>query len=238
MAEATLAFESTDLFDFSTLDAGFHPQTSSTSISRERDMNLANDGDVACESAEFNVITAYSCEYKFCEPAVAAGLREALATVLTQFGDIRDSKAITSIELSFNNKEYPTLSIEGHNHAVNPHLTDYGREFDVSTIVLPATFSGVGIPAIPDVTVAANNAIQSATISISMEHMEVEGSTGDHFASQNRTCRVDLSLSGVGPDSGITYTASTWVKDDESSEDANTDPDSFSISVHRYVDAT
>lgn len=232
MAEDGITFESTNLF---ALGADFHAQTSSTTVTRERDTNLASDGDVACESDAFNVQTNYSAEYKYC----GTDLNTDLGTFLTAYGDVEDSKLVTGLSIDFNNKEYPSISVEGHNHAVNPHTNASVnlRLFDIGTPLAIGAIGGVGVPAITGITVAATNAINSATISASHEHMDVEGPSGDHFDGQNRTCRVDLTISGIGPASGITV-GGLWIIDDLGDEDGNSDPDSFNITCHQFVDAT
>jgi len=228
MADTVVPFGASDLF---ALPAAFNEQNSSTTVTRERDVNLDASGDLACESAEFNVTTNYSSTYQYCGTTLVT---DALTEkVFTEFGDVLDSKLVDSIEVSFGNKTQPEITISGHNHSVNPHLLDTLRHFDISAIVPDA--GGVGVPAVTGVTVAATNAPQSASISAAFEHMDVEGADGDHFGGENRTCIVTLSMSGVGPASGITL-ASPWVADDVGDEDANTDPDSFSIAAHQYVD--
>ena len=233
MAEDSITFQSSDLF---ALGGDFHAQTSSTTVTRERDTNLASDGDVACESDAFNVTTNYSAEYEFC----GSDLETGLGTFLNAFGGVEDSKLVTGLDIDFNNKEYPSVSIEGHNHAQNPHTSGSAniRKFDLeAALTLGLTVGGVGVPAISGITVGAANAINAATISASFEHMDVEDETGDHFDGQNRTCRVDLTISGIGPASGITV-AGNWIIDDLGDEDGNSDPDSFNITCHQFVDAT
>ena len=226
MADAVLSFQASDLF---AMPAQFKEQRSSTTVTRERDINLDADGDVSCESEAFNLTTNYSNDFQYCGSALSTDAGVFLST----FGEVQDSKAVTGASIDFSNKEQPSVSVEGHNHAVAAHDTSPAlRTYNISTII-PAA-GGVGVPTIAGVTVAATNAIQSAGFSIAVEHMDTENADGDHFAGQNRTCRVDLNLSGVGPASGITI-AGTWKIDDLGDEDGNTDPDSFSISCHQYV---
>ena len=232
MAEASLGYTASNLFD---LPSQFNPQRSTTRVTRERDLNLSSIGDVACESDPFNITTTYTCDYEYCGTALVTDLAaHTNADLLTEFGNVRDSKLVDSGEFTFGNKIQPEISLAGHNHAVEPHLVDVQRNFDISGIIPDA--GGVGVPAITGITVAATNAVHSAVFSVSHEHMDTEDGSGDHFSGENRTCLVSLTLSGVGPASGITV-GGDWKIDEPEDEDGNTDPDAFSVTCHQYVDA-
>ena len=71
MADIAVSFEASELFG---LNSNFKPQRSTTTVTRERAINLSNIGDVACESDAFNVTTNYTGEYEYCGSAFILSL--------------------------------------------------------------------------------------------------------------------------------------------------------------------
>ena len=229
---------------FAMTAAEFSVQSSSTRETREYAMAMAADGDVACESSAFNVTTEYSADYKHCGTNntllvdAASVVTSPTGGIFAKFGAVADSKLITGIELSFDNKSLPALSITGHNHTNNAHAGTFERQFDVSGCI-PAA-QGYGVPTLGTgdyaITIAATSAFTGATYSIACEHMDTEDEGGDHFNGQNRTCRVDVTVEGIGVQGDVTLGAN-WIEDDNEDGDSNEGTDTFSVAAHLYVDA-
>jgi len=225
-------FAATDLFS---VGAEASPQTSTTSETRERSLTLAADGDKACESSAYNVTTEYTADYQSCS---TGSIVATLGTFLSTFGAVQDSKIITGIEITLSNKAYPSFSITGHNHASNPH-TSGERDFDASVSIPAQIGTGITMPMLAttkQISIAATSDVTGATFSIALEHMDTEGADGNHFDGQNRTCRVEASLTGIGVEGDVTW-AADWIVDDNSDTDSNQESDTFTTSAHMYIDA-
>jgi len=231
-------YAATDIFS---LGANFSPQSSSTRETREFAQVLAADGDLACESSGFNVTTEYTGEYGHC--GGSNGVVTDLGTVLSQFGGVEDSKIVTGVDIVMDNKSHPTVTVTGHNHANNAHAGSE-RTYDVAGKI--GDQQGVGITLATfaagsltnsSITPANNTAITRITYSVSCEHMDTEDETGDHHDGQNRTCRIDLTVEGIGTEADITL-GSDWATDDTEDSDANDASDTFSVTAHQYVDAS
>lgn len=226
-------YEATDLFG---LGSNFSIQSSSTRETRERAMSLKANGDVACESGEFNVTFEYENVAEHC--GATAGTRSDLGAKLTGFGGVFDSKVLTSLEHTLNNKAIPSLTLQGHQHEENAHTTGL-RVYDVSALFPDGQGHGVDLSSLTAdnaITISANGSFTGATFTASLEHMDSEGADGDHFDGQNRTCKVEVRLEGLGAKSTVTLGAN-WILDDEEDSDSNQESDTFSITAHQYVNA-
>jgi len=216
---------------------------------RERQMVLAADGDVQCESGEYNVTTEVSAEYTLCNGTY--GVVSSLGTDLSAYPPLLtagpgDDYLPTSLEFTLSNKALPSMSITAHQHASNPHdATSEAstRKFDVTNHIpdqdgTGITLSGANILSGDQIiTVAATASIQSMTFAISYEHMDQEGSDGNHFEAENRTCQVQVTVSGIGTSSDITW-GSDWIEEDNTDGDSGEESDTFTITRHANIDAT
>jgi len=224
-------YAATDLFS---VGAEASPQTSTTSETRERSLTLAANGDKACESSAYNVTTEYTADYESCS---TGSIVATLGTLLSTFGAVASSKLVTGIEITLSNKAYPSFSITGHNHAVNAH-TSGERTFDASAAIPAQIGTGITMPMLAttkQISIATST-VTGATFSVTLEHMDTEGADGDHFDGENRTCRVEASISGIGNEGDVTWGAD-WIVDDNSDTDSNQESDTFTTSAHMYIDA-
>jgi len=225
-------FAATDLF---AIGVNASVQSSRTSETRERSETLSSIGDIACESDAYNITTEYSADYEVCSGNTVVA---ALGAALTAFGAVKDSKLITAVEVSLSNKAHPSFSITGHNHAVAPHTTGE-RDYDVSLAIAAQDGSGITMPMMvgnKQISVGVNSSVTDVTFSVELQHMETEGADGNHFDGENRTCRVDVSITGIGVENDITF-GSDWAVDDNENTDSNQDSDQFTTGAHLYVDA-
>lgn len=227
-------FGATDLF---AMGANFDVQSSTTRRRRESAISKAADGDVACETSDINLGYDYEATYDHC--GGGSGIKTNLGTKLTTFGNVFDSKLITQIVVTLDNKNHATVQVTGHQHDDNAH-TGTERQFDVSALFPDQTGIGISMPLFltnDAISIAATTTVQTATFTAEFDHQDIEGATGDHFSGENMTCKVTLVLEGKGTESDLTI-GSNWVIDEQEDSDDNTDPDSFSVTLHQYVDAT
>ena len=240
-----MSFAATDLFS---LGSDFSPQTSNTrGDGGQRAVVLAADGDMACESAAFDVITEYTAEYSHC--GSSNGVTTDLNAVTTaptggplaKFGCVMATALLTDIELSFSNNDFPSIRLTGHIHAANNHAGTDERQFNIGGIC--PNQQGLGISFLPfdnsganEVSIAATSTVAEIVYSASLTHMESVGASGNHFRGQNRTCIVTIRLSGIGVQGDVTL-GSNWISEDNEDADSNQDDDTFNLTAHQYIDA-
>lgn len=234
MTDKVVALEASDLF---ALGANFHEQGSSSPATRDAANVLDSVGNVQCENM-INARTDYTNSFAYCN--AVPDIKTDLGTHLTTFGDVFDSKIITQLVINFPGPgQQATVDVTGHNHDDNAHATGLlvGRA-DVSAAV-PAS-SGLGVPNF-GLTLGVNATPVSATVTFTMNHVEREETTGDHWVGKNITPRAELSLEILGLPTSQTVAAiesdlTGWTVDTNGPSDANQDFDTFAITAHRHFD--
>ena len=235
MASPSNTMEATNLFG---LGANFNPQTSNSDLRLDAANIMDAKGNNECESM-VNERTEYANPYAYCNatPEIVTDL----ATVLTKFGDVHDSKKIDTLTITFEKGQYATLDIAGHNHTDNPHVAGLPDGYcDVSSSdVIPAG-SGFGVP---DWTlVLGDNASPiSASIAFSGNHIDREGTDGNHWQGKTTTYRADLTLTVEGVPTSITVAAvetdlTGWTVDSINATDGNQDFDGYVFALHMFFD--
>jgi len=225
MPESAPTITATDYF---AAGAEFHVQNSSTEQTKQFVPVIGATGDYAC-SQEFDDGDSYMSEYKYCNGT--PDIDGDLDTLLTTFGAVADSKCPTEIRIHFEAGEAATVTIDGHQHDTNPHVTL--DNFDCSGII-PAS-SGVGVPAL--ITVAGTVSPVSADLTISANHQDKIGATGAHFWGQNiGPCRVSLSVQYEGQVTGTT--AGNWLNIVVTKSDDNQDTPTSTVTAEQFVART
>lgn len=207
--------------------ANFHAESSSSNVVDTSVQAIGAKGDVECETGGLNTTTEYNNVLTYCNssPDIATDL----STLLTTFGAVADSKAVTELSIDFTAGEYAKVTISGHNHAENAHSTVANA--DVSAAV-PAS-AGFGVPNI----MANSNADASpvsASLRFSCNHVDREGADGNHWAGTSLTFRCDMTAEYIGVP---VLTTTDWIVDNVESTDANGEFDGYRISAHRFFDA-
>ena len=206
----------------------FHVQNSSTEQTKQFVPVIGATGDYAC-SQEFDHGDSYMSEYKYCNGT--PNIDTDLATLLTTFGSVTDSKCPTEIRIHFEAGEAATVTIDGHQHDTTPHTAL--DNFDCSGII-PAS-SGVGVPTL--ITVTGTVSPVSADLTISANHQDKIGATGAHFWGQNiGPCRVSLSVQYEGQVSGVT--AGSWLNILITKSDDNQDTPTSTVTAEQFVTRT
>jgi len=224
MADKIVGMEASDLFS---LGANFNPQSSSTSTLKDWPNALDSVGNNECETG-INERSEYSTPYVYCN--ASPNIVTDLGTMFTAFGGVADSKAVTGLTVGFAAGSYATVDVEGHNHAVNEHVTQKGA--DISTVI-PAV-AGFGVPAI-FVDTGTNSTPISATVTASLNHQDREGADGEHWVGDNTTVQVVVTIDYIGTP---TLATTGWSIDSQGATDGNQEFDGFSITAHKFFDLT
>ncbi|MFH1603965.1 MAG: hypothetical protein ABIH03_08665 [Pseudomonadota bacterium] len=224
MAESAPTITAVDYF---AAGAEFHVQNSNTEETKQFVPFIGASGDYAC-SQEFDDGDAFMSEYRYCN--AVPDIDTDLDTLLSTFGAVADAKCPTEIRIHFEAGEAATVTIDGHQHDDNPHVTL--KNFDCSGII-PAS-SGVGVPTL--ITVAGTVSPVSADLTINANHVDKIGSDGGHFHGQNiGPCRVSLSVQYEGQVSGTT--AGDWLNIIVAKSDDNQDTPTSTVTAEQFVDA-
>lgn len=233
MPAPTNTMEATNLFG---LGANFNPQTSGSDLRLDAANIMDATGNIECETM-VNERTEYSNPYAYCNatPAIVADL----ATLLTKFGDVHDSKKVDSMTINFEKGQYATLDIAGHNHTANAHVAGLPDGYCDASAVIPAG-SGFGVPDW-GITMGDNATPISATVSLSGNHIDREGTDGNHWQGKTTTYRAELTLSIEGVPTDITVAAieadaAGWTVDGINATDGNQDFDGYIFTLHRHFD--
>jgi hypothetical protein len=228
MAQPSVDWAPSDPFG---LGANFHEQNSSSMLRYDSAHMLDAAGNVQCETGSLNGITDSEAEYDYCNATPAIGTD--LGEVLTAFAQVAETKVMTEMTITFQAGQYAKVSCKGHQHSgANAHTTTDAVDFSAA---VPAS-AGFGVPTWTGMTVGANATPVSATLTLSVEHVDRTGADGNHFTGKNLTPRAELVLEFIGTPTTVALT--NWTIDEKGGGDANVDPDSYTVRAHRYFDLT
>jgi len=184
---------------------------------------LDANGDMACEDAGTNARNEYQCVAGYC----GTDIKTDLSTILTTFGEVADTKAITEVRIDFSQTLQPKVTITGHNHTANAHaaLTDADVSGDV-----PASTGGVGVP---DIWANSNNDATpvSASMRFSLTHTDRNGKANGHWVGDNSAFRCDAEATYLGVPA---LTTTDWKLDSAKTSDANSDMDGYTVRMHKW----
>jgi len=222
MADKSVDMQATDLFS---LGANFDAQSSSDSDMQDFASVADANGDVGggCESAGENDRNEYSCPYGYCGSDIVTDL----GTVLTTFGEVVDSKALTELTVNFRLDAYPELTLTGHQHDNNAHTALDNA--DVSSVI-PASTGGVGCPDIWTNADTDSSPI-SVTVRFSLEHVDRNDADNQHWVGANKNFRVDVTAEYIGTPS---LTTTGWKVDSVVSNDSNAEMDTTVYTAHKF----
>jgi len=227
MAEAPPTITAVDYFDAS---SQFKAQNSSTEEVKQFVTVIDGLGDYAC-SQEFDDGDTYMSEYRYCG-GVSPDIDTDLSTLMSSFGLVADEKEPTEMRIHFEAGESATVTIDGHQHDTDPHISGLDV-FDCSGII-PAS-SGVGVPTL--ITVAGTVSPVSADVTINANHQDKIGAAGAHFWGQNiGPCRVSLSVNYEGQISGTT--PGNWLNIIVALSDDNQETPTSTLTAEQFVDRT
>jgi hypothetical protein len=264
MADAAITLQATNLFDLAT---EFKTSSSSTSTTSTNVTVVDEVGNVDCERNITDIVN-YSQSAGYCGTDFDTDFtdgRAAPVPILANVGSVYDSKMLTGVTINMTAGEYCTVDLEGHNHDNDPHdagatpqsggatratalllgIADFSGFFIAGAGL--SSWDGFGVPSF-GIDVTSGAAPSSATLTLSLNHVDQIDSTGSHLVGKNITPRLELSMdfSGIPTDNDITSVEGALVAlggpwadalcDSVDSNDSNSDFDSFSFTAHAPVD--
>ena len=223
MTDKTVAMQASDLF---TVHANFKEQDSSSNTLLDFASVSDANGDVGggCETAGSNSRVEYTNRFQYCGTAIVSDA----GTLLSTFGAVSNSIAITEISVTFRQDAYPELAITGHQHTANAHAAGLPT-FDVSGVI-PGSTGGEGCPDIWSNADTDSTPI-SVTVRFSLTHTDVNDANNAHWVGTNSNARTDVTAEYLGAPS---LTTTTWKIDSSNATDSNTAFDGLSIAAHKF----
>jgi hypothetical protein len=267
MADAVIELQASNLFD---LAANFKTQSSGTTA--ESTNLVVNDefGNVDCEQNIADVIS-YTQSAQYCGTDFDGDLKDGRATpvsILANMGCTFGGKLLTSLTINMTAGEYCSIDLEGHNHdtsfatgnahdgGTDPLVTDRTQALklglaDFSTFFVAgaglATWDGFGVPDF-GVTTGSDSSPSSATMTLSLNHVDQIDEAGQHLVGKNITPRFELSVEFSGVPTSNTPALleadfdtllTPWtdvIVDSTDTNDTNSEFDSFSFTAHGPID--
>jgi len=233
MAAPSNTMEATNLFG---LGANFNPQTSNADLREDAANIMDATGNIECETM-VNERTEYSNSFAYCNGT--PDIKTDLATLLTKFGDVHDSKKVDTLTINFEKGQYATVDIAGHNHTANAHVAGLPDGYCDASAALAAGL-GFGVPDY-SITMGDNASPISATLTLSGNHIDREGEDGNHWQGKTTTYRAELTMTIEGVPTDITAAAIEtdavgWTVDSINATDGNQDFDGYVFTMHRHFD--
>jgi hypothetical protein len=216
--------------DIFSLGGNYHAQNSdgdtTTSI-----VTAADDvGDVIATDTH-GTMTSKTCNYVYnsTTPMWDGDSTNAAHKTLPRPGQFKGTFLITQVDVSYSATARPTLTVTGHNHAVNAHDTD-GATY-TPTIDIPGGFGCPGLFANTDTD--GSSAPQSEAYSIMCEHVEADNGSGNHIAGANYGGKETYAPEYVG--TPTLTVPSGWKRSSLKGTDANTEFDKTSMAYEKHI---
>jgi len=201
------------------LAGDFVPQESGITTSRTYGEILEADGNVLVWSNILGQTTAANCTYKYNN---STGLYSALP----KLGALGNAYIITSITINSIWNDWPTITIEGHNHQYEPHINDR-NQWDLSTFLTLAT-GEFGVYDWAGLAAGEIGAINSS-ITASINHSDIDSYTGNHWNGQNITGKLSATINYIGEISNPIV--ADWLVIDYNNDDDNESHDKTSVTI-------
>lgn len=233
MAATVLGFFSpTDVLG---LGGSFVPQSSTPNATLQRAAGILANGDEGIHKT-YGAKTEHTIVY---EHQSNTGF-----IVLPQVGSVVAGLHIDSVDVEYNTKGWPKVSIKCHQHGTNAHTSGNTLNLFTPTVKLPSQF---GIPRAlaedvevdPDDIFKLGNddaaiGISSMKYSLACQHQDDDGEAGEHLAGENRDGveKIEIGLTGI-PASVTTGT--DWDKLADGTGKSNTSADTQTISLEHHI---
>lgn len=243
MADASIDLQATNLFN---LGATFKTSASGVSDPTTNAQNLDALGNVSCERNIID-ITSYTQSAGYC----GSDFDTDLGTI-KELG-VQNSIAVTSYTINMTAGEYCTVDIEGHNHDANAHTALVNiAALGAGQILSFSGFNnwdGFGVPSTAaneyfGIT-CTNASPASATLTVSVNHIDQIAEDGTHLVGTNTLGRSELTVEFSGSPDGPTLAGiqaevralggtawGSFLVDSIDASDSNSDFDTFSFTGH------
>jgi hypothetical protein len=224
--------EASDVFGLCTLDADFKVQTSSIDDQKTRASAKNELGDEAATATHDLKATA-TATYIYVGTGTVLGLAPGSIPLISavagtfNVGLVSNGYAIDSIAIAYTNNTWPTLTITGHNHTSNAHA-DADMEHFTASLNFPSGFGCVSLLAD---TGAADSCV-STTYTLTAEHVDVLGATGEHLAGNYKGGSETIASTFYGVP---TLDSTGWVLTSDTAADSNADFDQVNITASKAV---
>ena len=208
--------------DVLSLGGNFIAQSSSIATENSYATMLAANGDIEKYSSTFNALTTVTIPYRF-------NADTGLGAALPAGGKVSNSYCITEIGIETTYNDYPTINFTAHNHGSNAHADDR----NTYAVSIPASFTGA-IGAYDLAGLAADEVCAtSSSYTLSMNHVDAECSTGEHWTGQNIQGMESCTVEYIGQIA--TFTIADWTVTGYSINDSNEAQDTSSITFIKLL---
>jgi hypothetical protein len=233
MADKNVGLTASDLFN---LGGNFVAQSSTKGDTAEYASMLAANGDWIKWSELFNNLYAITVTYKW---NAIAGLGAALPNV----GSVANSYLITELGIATNYKDWPTITVTGHQHMSNTHvagLPEYAVPADIIA-VCTGQFGGYDfLGAIGTVTTAEDICVTDSTYTLGMNHIDAECTGGEHWVGTSVQGKESANVNFIGRITLPAALTEAWIGNDwfsisASNDDSNADFNKSNITAERIV---
>lgn len=200
--------QAVDLFAMGT---AFRAQESNEDVNSQVARAFTSDGDEGCVSL-YDTRTDKVVDYRYCGTGIVAGF----GSVLTSFGNQKNSIQVTAITVTFSVGDQPRVQMVGHNHTQNDHSGNIGQA-NMSSVI-PSGIGGLTVPNIWTNNNGDSSPIE-VTVNFLLDHIDQMGADGFHFAGANIHLRVEVNARYTGIPSlstdGWTVRSTTTTKSNE-----------------------
>ena len=209
---------------------------SNPTITRERAQDLKANGD-ELRSVQFGAKVTYAIKYK---PKKVTGD----AFVIPAPGTIKNGNHVDSVNVSYTQRESPTLDIAAHAHAAldgTPEVHDECRVYTPGVVLPPRA---IGVPStLKDTagktifTCPAGVGMRSLTYSLAINHIDEPDGDGGHLAGQNHDGTETLALEFTGEIdiADLAIDAAWQLPDSEGKSRTNTGAHTTSVTLTRHI---
>lgn len=209
--------DATDIFS---LGGDFCPQSSTNDTQKTRASAKGGDGDEVAYAAH-DTKNSVSVTYLY---KAASGN---IAVTSLFIGKVTGGYHIDQVAVAYSNNGWPQVTVTGHNHGTAAHV-DAGMVEIKPTVTLAAGFGCVDL----FTNGAATSSCISATYTLSAEHTDVLGKTGEHVAGDNHGGMETVAATYYGTP---TLTTTGWVVTSSNASDSNADFDQVAVSATKAV---
>lgn len=165
--------------------AGWALQDPDANLQKDRANALDNLGNEAA-SKLYNTRTEVTSSYK----AIADS-----ATIPPKLGALVNGYVLTKIEVTTTAEDFATMTLTGHNHGQNAHDSTTGQLF-THGITLTTAFGAQSFIGGADTTAAA--AVQSGSITMTVDHVDVNDAVGEHLSGKSHNGRLEGTSTWTG----------------------------------------
>lgn len=208
---------------FGTL-TGWEVQGDTPSTSVQRAQSLGADGDEIA-SRTFDSKETVSANYVVDSSAASVAIPKA--------GAVIGGYHVDSVSIQFTQNDFVKMTVSGHKHGGNSHAAGSCRMYTGTLDTVPVRFGCPDADDIVGLVVPADCGVRSYTYTVSCQHVDEPGSSGNWLAGDNydgvETAEIELC------DTADVAAASGWTLTAKSKPRTNTGAQSSSGSAEHHL---